>query len=236
MEPFRDKYIKYKYKYSKLKEINRMKNGSHDISDRYNTIKKSIKKMSRSLNRILNKTVNIKTLQIPETYADESPILQIVKDDEMIKFYEIANRFAGENSKIYFQPKDLAQGIFNISENNGDKYIIKVVPVVVLNLATTTLCWSWIDNIFLNIPYYANVVNKFKIGMDEYIDKIDYFQFDCVKYGDDMDKMKYLMDDIIIVAKNVLNASGYVTLTSKDQKSGDPLVTYCFIIEQKLQK
>ena len=156
--------------------------------------------------------IDIKDLNIPSEYPDDSPIIDINKKypNAINDILETSEKFNANNAKLNLKKDNIDKGIINITTNNGDKYELKIVPVIELNLTDSILCWSWVKSLFDKIPYYIDLIKKFKDSMKKYLDSISYFNFDCVKYLDEDKLFVNLMDDILIVVKDVLNAKGFI--------------------------
>lgn len=226
-----NKYVKYKRKYLHLKYF-----VSNNNSNNFNSSHLIYPDLlgGKIDPTLLNDMLSIKDIDIPEKYLADSIIVKIRDTDPITleEFYDTTNKFNANNAIINITADDLHKGIFDVSTNDNERYILKAIPVLTFDITHKVICWSWINSLLLGIPYYKDVITIFKNDMEKYIKSIDHFNFDCIKYGNDDQKLKYLIDDITIVAKHVLNAQGYIEITT-EEPDGTEIKEMLFIVKIK---
>lgn len=210
-----NKYIKYKTKY--LQSIG-LVGGSL----------RSRRSVSDSSRNVGNNVLNIDEIVIPKKYKKNSLIEQINQED-LHPFYEIYHKFTADKAIVDFASKYFDKGELKVTtkENKGKNYILTIVPVIVINYTKRTICWSWVNTLVKNVPHYVDKISAFQKNMQKYIDELNYLNFDCIYYGNHMDKFDQLIYDIILVSMHVLNAKGFIKL--EYPKPHDEIVEYFFI-------
>ena len=150
----------------------------------------------------LPKKVSVKDLNIPYDYKND-PLLEKINNelaDEDDEFSNVSEKFSSDNSNITLSYNDMDRGILSTeTKNPKEKYQIKIVPIISVTFDRKILCWSWnSDSIWMVVPHYKSAIQHFMHQMQKYIDKLEYFRFDCVQNTNNarFDKLFNYMIDV----------------------------------------
>ena len=192
----KNKYIKYK----KIKSLHNFKGViSHDIS-------------GGAIKKLKFKIKDADQIDVPKQYLQNSFLhLANVNLDKNGDFDNNTNKFNAINSKQNIQKDNLHKGIIDLTTNEGIKYEIRVVPFLTLNKDKQIICWSWINSIFLNLPYFYKKILQLKKKFYSNIKEYEHLNFDCLSNFIGTEKNDQLFFDILIVIRELLNGMGYIT-------------------------
>lgn len=202
---YHSKYIKYKQKYLNLLKNSKRNLTNFNLSGGAHQNKKIKRNLKRNNN--LNQCLNIKDLNIPDTYPPNSPLLltnELMGEDEEYK--EITDKLHPNNSKIIIND-DIKKGKFYFEDKDGT-YQVEGIPFMTFDLGNYIVYYSWQKSNFSNIPFFTKQIALLKYQYDNFIKDIDYLNFPCIKYSPEDNDINNIAFDIESICKLLLRGKG----------------------------
>ena len=124
-------------------------------------------------------------------------------------FFDMSNKLNNNISKISY---NIISGRTEMITKDKYIYDVNILPIIQINRTSKMISWSWSKSSYtmFDTPYVKIPIDNFKINIKKKFNNISYFDFDSIKYNDN-DKYiaDNLIDDVVIVSKNILDAKAY---------------------------
>lgn len=179
-----------------------------DSSLKYKKIQSNIKNIA-----------NLQILNIPDEYETGSILYLANLDLQNDKnFYKIYDLLSPKYASLQIDQDNIKNGIFRFITKDGVKYNVKAVPFFVLNLDDQIICYSWINSLYLSVPYFNKQILHLQKLIANYTKNIPYLNYECFKGFGYNKKSDMILTDILVLTRYLLKGKGYFLLSLPNMK------------------